>query len=144
MDTSAKAIANRREKYEKITKVADSLGRVIGFRPLKPSEAVRVREMAPALDGMETVVDEATGRRFEIPKAMPLTIAASVREIDGHPFAFPRSRGELDAVLDLLDDEGMLAIMMGLTEAGRKKEEDAAAAAEVGVEAAKNSAETPA
>lgn len=82
-------IANR---YKKIERESDALGRVIGVRKLRLSQQIRVDDLAPAND------------RHDIP-----LLAASVCEIDGIPIPFPNSRGELDAIIDRLDGEGMAA-----------------------------------
>lgn len=94
-------------RYSKIERAPDDLGRVIGVRRLKLSQQIKINEMTPALDGeTELVGDNGTTRVSR--RSLPL-IAASVCEIDDVPVPFPRNRGELDAIMDRLDEEGLLA-----------------------------------
>jgi hypothetical protein len=111
--------AEIKERYKQIEREADSIGRIIGVRRLKPSEYAKVLGMTEDLEGfseMEIVNDE-TGERsmMQLPHRGTHMIAASVCEIkspdDSHAgvFTFPRNRAELDAVLDRLDMEGIAA-----------------------------------
>ena len=109
--TKSDEIAARAAKYNRVERVADSLGRVIGVRRLKPSQQLKVEELAGNLTGTVTMTDDRTGATVEVPRRFPLMIAASVCEIDDAPIPFPKNRGELDAVLDSLDDEGMTAVV---------------------------------
>lgn len=101
--------ARLKEKYGKIERVVDAFGRVIGVGHLKPSQGPHIEAMSEGLDGTATVMDPATGKTMEIPKRMPLVIAASVREIDGQIIPFPKTRAELDYMIDVLEAEGMAA-----------------------------------
>ena len=103
-------------RYVKIERQADSLGRLIGVRRLKPSQQTRIEEMTPQLDG-ETkmqVLDEETGieKTVGVPRRIQITIAAAVCEIDSVPIPFARTRSELDAIFDRLDQEGIKAAMI--------------------------------
>ena len=111
MMTASQEILARQERYNRIERATDSTGRMIGVRRLKPSQQLRVQEMAPGLDGAVSVtVESADGNRvIEIPRNSPLVIAASVCEIDSSPIPFAKSRAELDAILDRLDTEGLAA-----------------------------------
>jgi hypothetical protein len=132
MTTASDDILARKERYNRIERATDGIGRMIGVRRLKPSQQLRVQEMAPGLDGTIAFTEESSGKSFDIPRNSPLIIAASVCEIDSAPIPFPKSRAELDAVLDRLDSEGLEA-------AGAALAKFAADSSEVDVkEAAKN------
>lgn len=139
MVTKSEDILARKAKYDRIERVTDKTGRVIGVHRLKPSQQLRIQELAPGLDGMTTMTDESTGKTISVPKITPLAIAASVAEIDGSPFPFPRSRGELDMMIDVLDDEGLTAAAAGLANLSSDDSDGAD-----NKESAKNSVETPA
>jgi hypothetical protein len=87
-------------RYIKIERVTDDLGRSIGVKRLKRSEKRKILEMATS-DNVNVIAD--------------MTIAAAVREIDGSPIPFPKTRAELDAITDRLDDEGVLAASMAFS-----------------------------
>jgi hypothetical protein len=99
-------------RYKQIEREPDVLGRVIGVRRLRPSEVTRVNEMTPTLTGAEAV-DDGDGKSIEVSHRLPLLIAASVREIQDEGetahIPFPRNRGELNAIFDRLDNEGLAA-----------------------------------
>jgi hypothetical protein len=118
------------ERYSTIEKEADAFGRVIGVRRLKPSEQTKVAGMCAELVGSDEVdeykdqiddegnpiLDEAgnpvkvlTGNKALIPHRTPLLIACSVCMIDDARIPFPKNRGELDAIYDRLDVEGLTA-----------------------------------
>ena len=118
-------IAARAAKYNRIERVSDSLGRVIGVRRLKPSQQLKVEEFAGNLTGTVTMTDDRTGSSIEVPRRFPLMIAAAVCEIDETPVPFPKTRAELDAVLDVLDEEGMAAVVEAF---GKINEENTAQA----------------
>ena len=118
-------IAARAAKYNRVERVSDSLGRVIGVRRLKPSQQLKVEELAGNLTGTVTMTDDRTGATVEVPRRFPLMIAAAVCEIDETPVPFPKTRAELDAVLDVLDEEGMAAVVEAF---GKINEENTAQA----------------
>jgi hypothetical protein len=93
-------------RYRRIEKEADALGRVIGVRRLKPSELTRVAGFCPDLSGHDEVMGP-NGQKMFIPHRMPLVVAAAVCEIDGNPIPFAKTRQELDAIYDRLDEEGL-------------------------------------
>lgn len=112
--TPTEEIAARKAKYARTEYHDDELGRKIGCQRLKPSQQMRVMELTAGLDGVnEMVVDdpesELFGKTIMMSKRMPLELAASVREIDGTPIPFPKTRAELDAIFDRLDTEGVNA-----------------------------------
>lgn len=111
MTTASEEILARKERYNRIERATDSTGRLIGVRRLKPSQQLRIQEMAPGLDGSMSVTIESTDgdRKIEIPRNSPLVIAAAVCEIESQPISFAKSRAELDAILDRLDTEGLAA-----------------------------------
>lgn len=102
-------------RYNRVEKEADSFGRIIGIRRLRPSEEMRITGMTADLDGFakNMSIDDETGVEKEvlIPKRAPFFVAAMVCEVDGIPFTLPKTRGELDAVYDRLDREGIEAAM---------------------------------
>jgi|ERR1700733_61552 len=110
--TPSDEIVNR---YSKVERVADALGRIVGVRRLRPSQQTKINEMTPGLAGDdETIVlDEKTGAEMvmKIPRRMQMNVAAAVCEIDSVPIPFARNRGELDSIYDRLDREGMDAAM---------------------------------
>jgi hypothetical protein len=81
-------------RYKETKKGADALGRVITVRRLRPSQKIAVMRMADS-DKPEIYV--------------PLLVAASVSQINEDMLTFPRSNGELNSVLDRLDQEGLAA-----------------------------------
>lgn len=95
-------------RYQRTETATDEMGRQITVGRLRPSQQSRIVEMTPGLDGNIS----ATGPKGEVvsvPYRLQMIIAASVRKIDDAVFPFPRTRSELDSVLDLLDNEGMAA-----------------------------------
>ena len=95
-------------RYSTIEKEADAFGRVIGVRRLKPSEQTKVAGMCSDLIGADEILN-ADGEKTLIPHRMPLLIVSAVCLIDDARIPFPRSRGELDAIYDRLDVEGLTA-----------------------------------
>jgi hypothetical protein len=55
-----------------------------------------------------------------MPHRLPLQVAAAVCEIDGIRIPFPRSRGELDAIYDRLDGEGVAAASVAFARLAEK------------------------
>jgi len=96
-------------RYNQVEKEADALGRLIGVRRLKPSEQTRLAGMTGDITGSEEVLDQE-GNKVLIPHRMPLMLTASVCMIDDVHIPFPRTRGELDAMYDRLDVEGLAAV----------------------------------
>lgn len=95
-------------RYSEIMKEADAFGRVIGVRRLKPSEQAKIAGMTSELVGYDELLNES-GAKVQVPHRMPLLLAAAVCMIDDSHIPFPRNRGELDAIYDRLDLEGMEA-----------------------------------
>lgn len=97
-------------RYSEVLKAADAVSRVIGVRRLKPSEQTKIAGMTPELNGYDEMTNDK-GERVRIPHRMPLNIAASVCYISDSNgevhVPFPRNRGELDAIYDRLDIEGL-------------------------------------
>lgn len=106
-------IKARAERYSRVEREADTIGRLIGVRRLKPSEQVQVEEWSPNLDGYSTEKDEF-GNEFSVPRRFRLFVASAVCELDGNPVPFPKSRGELNSILNSLDTEGIQAAVKGL------------------------------
>ena len=131
-------IAARAAKYNRIERVSDSLGRVIGVRRLKPSQQLKVEEYSSDLTGVQTFTDDETGKQIEVPRRTILFYAAAVCEIDDTPLPFPRNRGELDAVLDRLDDEGLTAVSSALVKLAASLKIEGREGDEAEVNAAKN------
>jgi hypothetical protein len=84
-----------RAKYAKTEKVVDKYGRIITVRLLTVSQRTDIRKWAGT--------DDATVQA-------PMMFAASVCAINDLPYTFPKSEAELKAVMDMLDDDGMLSI----------------------------------
>jgi hypothetical protein len=108
MGTASEDILARAAKYNRIEFHPDELGRLIGVKQLKLSEQLKIQEMAPGLEG-STLTEGEDGKMIELPKTLPLIMAASVRKIDDQDIPFPRDRRSLDAILDRLDSEGLAA-----------------------------------
>ena len=115
-------------RYAKIERQADSLGRVIGVRRLKPSQQTRIAELTPNLDGESEmkVLDEETGleKTIKVSRRFNITIASAVCEIDEVAIPFPKTRGELDSIYDRLDKEGIEAAMLAYGKLFPKSEGD--------------------
>ena len=95
-------------RYRRIERETDSFGRSIGVKKLKPSEQRKLKILTPGLDG-STEVRSDDGKVSHIPDRFEMMVVASVREIEGNPVTFPKSEGELDAVYNALDREGLTA-----------------------------------
>jgi hypothetical protein len=95
-------------RYSEIAKEADNWGRIIGVRRLKLSEQSKVSEMTSGLSGFEEMLN-GQGVKVQIPHRMPYMLSAAVCMIDDAYIPFPRNRGELDAIYDRLDGEGLEA-----------------------------------
>jgi hypothetical protein len=100
-------------RYAAVEREADEFGRVIGVRRLKPSEQVKVTSLTADLTGYDEsdYTDPETGetKKLKFPHRITPLIAAAVCEIDGAKIPFAKTRGELDAMLDRLDAEGLKA-----------------------------------
>jgi hypothetical protein len=101
-------------RYKQVEKEADALGRLIGVRRLKPSEQTKIVGMTPDLSGGEDVMHPITGEKVTVSNRMALMVAAAVCLIDESPIPFPRNRGELDAIYDRLDREGLGAASVAI------------------------------
>ena len=112
--TKSAEIAAKRAEFDKVEHVVDTFGRDIGVKRLRPSQQLKIEELAGALTGTTTIMDDNSGKTFEVPRRMPLILASSVASVDGNPVPFPKSRVEIDSVLDMLMDEGLTAVMEGL------------------------------
>jgi hypothetical protein len=95
-------------RYSTVEKEADDFGRVIGVRRLKPSEQTKVAGMTADLTGNEEATSPE-GEKVQVSHRLPLFITAAVCVIDDARIPFPRNRGELDAMYDRLDVEGLAA-----------------------------------
>ena len=117
-------------RYNVIEREQDALGRLIGVKRLNPAQLPRVMAMTSDLEG-DQVTRDNEGNEVRIPIRTTSIIAASVVELDGMPVTFPKTRGELDAILIKLDNEGIEAAGVAL---GRVMSGDGPG----GIEAAKN------
>lgn len=77
-------------RYAQIEREADSFGRLIGVHRIRLSQHVKLEELGEGLGSRAQAV-----------------LAAMVCEIDQVVITFPKSRGELDAIMDRLDIEGL-------------------------------------
>lgn len=125
MSTASEEILNRYKKNEIET---DEFGRAITVRKLRPSEQVALMRMADT---------EMSG------PINAMTVAASVSKVDDAVFTFPRSMGELNAVMDMLDQEGLTAATTAYVRLNGAGTEDDGAPVDA-AQAAKNSRKTPA
>jgi hypothetical protein len=100
----------RKARYSKVEREVDSLGRIVGVRRLKLSEQTRLTAMTPDLGGMDEVQNPAVaGATMLVSQRSQYYLVAMVCEISNNPIPFARNRGELDAILDRLDIEGLTA-----------------------------------
>ena len=121
-------------RYARIEREADAFGRIIGVRKLKISQQTKVSELTPGLEGSAEV--ELTDKRIvTIARRTQMLIAAAVCEIDQVAIPFPKSRGELDAIADRLDEEGLVAAMVAYARLSPQKADGEAD--ESGLDAAK-------
>lgn len=91
MSTASEEILARYKKRESET---DAFGRVITVRKLRPGEQVALMRMG------DTEIAQAINT---------MTVGASVCKIDDLDYTFPKNLGELNAALNVLDDEGLFA-----------------------------------
>ena len=124
MSTASEEILARYRKTELET---DAFGRAITVRKLRPSEQVALMRMADT---------EMSG------PINAMTVAASVSRIDDGVYTFARAIGELYAVMDALDDEGLTAATRAYVRLNGAKTEDGAPADTA--QAGKNSSKTAA
>lgn len=110
-------------RYGERVKKADKLGRIISVGRLKPSEQVRISQYTSELTGYDEMTNDK-GDMVRIPHRLPLIIAASVRMIDDAHISFVRNRGELDAIYDRLDKEGLRAAGEAFAELNPQNEAD--------------------
>jgi hypothetical protein len=114
MTTPSEELINR---YARVEREADAFGRLIGCRKLRVSQQVKISGMTPELDGeteVTTTDDNGNETKVRIARRGLMIVAASVCEIEGIPIPFSRNRGELDAIADRLDEEGLSAAMKAL------------------------------
>ncbi len=83
--------------------VTDSLGRAIRLR--KPNALAQYRLI-------EVLGDSAKNERYTN-MVSPLIF---VRAIDGEEVRLPKNKGEVDALIQRLDDEGITAVVQGILE----------------------------
>jgi len=97
-------------RYATVEREMDGFGRSIGVKRPRPSQMLKIAE----LTDVKTNEDRAV-----------FNIAAAVCEIDGKPIPFPKTRAELDSMVDLLDSEGMSAAATAMSRIlGVTSEED--------------------
>lgn len=123
-------------RYQKIERETDAFGRVIGVKRLQPSQNLKIVGFTADLEGINAQMRDETGSVIEVPYRAQAIFAAAVMEIDGAPIPFPRSRAELDAIMNRLDSEGMEAAARAFARLVSGDEQG-------GVEAAKNSPGMP-
>jgi hypothetical protein len=111
MTTPSEEFINR---YSRVEREADTVGRLISVRKLKVSQQTRIIGMTPELEGeTEVTITGADGveKKVHISRRGLMLAAAAVCEIDGIPIPFAKNRYELDAIADRLDEEGLRAAM---------------------------------
>ena len=110
-------------RYSRVEREADALGRIIGVKRLRVSQQTAVSEMTPGLEGMAEI--ELPDRTVRIARRAQMLIAACVCEIDEHKIPFPKTRQELDAIADRLDEEGIVAAMVAYSRVnGAQKDQE--------------------
>lgn len=95
-------------RYRQTEREADDLGRLIYVRRMRPSEETKLAGMTAELSGYDEGKND-NGEFIRVPHRFPMILAASVCQIDEDRIPFPRNRGELDAIYDRLDIEGIAA-----------------------------------
>ena len=111
-----------KQRYSETAQEIDKLGRAILVGRLKPSQQMKAAEMAGS---------EAT--------AQTVRLVCSLRGIDLNTFAFPRSRAEVDARIDMLEDEGLEALVKATMQLYGVADNPAGAEMPAVLESAKNS-----
>jgi hypothetical protein len=101
-------------RYNQREKKADAFGRLIVVRRLRPSERMKLSGMLSSFGNSGETVTSPDGTKIEVPNIMVMSIAASVCELTDEQgvyaaIPFPASLGELMAIYDRLDIEGMTA-----------------------------------
>lgn len=96
-------------RYSQKEKEVDKFDRIIVVRRLKPSERLKVSGMAADNFSGGDKIKNAEGEDYEVPHVLGLIVAASVCQIDEMHIPFPRNIGELMAIYDRLDIEGIEA-----------------------------------
>jgi hypothetical protein len=132
------------QRYLRVEREKDSIGRLIGVRKLKISQQTKIAEMTPGLEGEAEVIltgEDGEPKPVRIARRSQMLIAAAVCEIDGQNIPFARTRGELDAIADRLDEEGIIAAMMAYARLQPKPAEGEEAPA--AIDEAKKSHATP-
>jgi hypothetical protein len=82
------------------TVITDAKGRKLVLRPLRVLDQVRLlRAMGPEQSG-------------NAPYVNIVQAAAGVSEVDGVPLPFPRDERMIDAAIDRLGDDGMMAVAL--------------------------------
>jgi hypothetical protein len=107
---AATATSEYVDRYKQVERVADARGRLITVGRLRLSQKLKISGMTQDLEGSYEVKGP-DGSTFDLDRRFQPMLAAMVREIDGLRCAFPRNRGELDAILDTLDEEGLAAVI---------------------------------
>ena len=121
----ADEIEFRRARYAYVEREQDKLGRMIGVRRLRLSERTRLTAMTPDLGCMDEMQDpNLPGATMLVPQRAQYYIVAMVCQINDAHISFPRNRGELDAILDRLDQEGMEAASAAVNRLLAQDDED--------------------
>lgn len=95
-------------RYSETAKEADEMGRVITVHRLKPSEQTKIASYTADLNGYDEMLNDK-GEKIRIPHRMPLIVSAAVCQIDDAVIPFAKNSGELYAIYDRLDYEGLRA-----------------------------------
>lgn len=82
-------ITDIKARYSRTESAKDAFGRIIVVGRIKPSQQARVVDLA----------GDNTSNLFRI--------VACVRKIDDDDIPFPKTRAEVEALMDRLDNEGM-------------------------------------
>lgn len=109
IETPTQAAVNAAQKH---IRVRDANGRVIGIKKLGAGERMKMMRI---LGG--TLSDNIA----YFGHAM---LAAAVRELDGEAKPMPTSAAQIEALVELLDDDGLTAIAEGIQKAGWIKAQD--------------------
>src|SRR5579864_3422098 len=105
---STTATEARLARYKQVEREADEWGRIIGVRRLRPSEMGKLTSYIADITGFEEHT-QADGTLVRVDRRTPYVVIASICEIDNSPIPFARTRGELDSLYDVMDQEGLIA-----------------------------------
>lgn len=124
-------------RYSTIEREADAFGRIIGVRRLRPSEVGAVTALTSGMDGFLIVTGD-DGAESKVPERSRYLLSAAVREVNGVAQPFPKTRQQLDGLVDMLDEEGFAAAVVAYSRLPSPELASAPGEPKTEIDAAKN------